>query len=86
LEATIPRLTRSSPHRCMERHRINASEVKGGSKTGKKKFQRYPIGYFRIDLAEMAPAQGKLYLFVAIDRMSKLAFAELWRLDRVMDI
>jgi hypothetical protein len=60
--------------------------VEGGSKQGKKKFQRYPIGYFHIDLAEVGTAEAKLYLFVAIDRMSKFAFVELGRLDRVMDI
>ncbi len=35
-----------------------------------------PIGYFHIDIAEMQTAQGKLYLFVAIDRTSKFAFTE----------
>jgi transposase-like protein len=35
--------------------------------------QRYPIGYFHIDLAEVRTAEGKLNLFVAIDRTSKLA-------------
>src|SRR6201984_805246 len=48
-----------------------------GSKPGRKKFQRYPIGYFHIDLAEVRTAEGKLYLFVAIDRTSKFAFVAL---------
>jgi transposase InsO family protein len=42
-----------------------------------KKFKRYPIGYFHVDLAELRTAEGKLYLFVAIDRTSKFAFAQL---------
>jgi hypothetical protein len=29
---------------------------------------RYLIGYFRVDLAEVRTAEGKLYVFVAIDR------------------
>ena len=78
LQATIPHLTRSSRHRCLERHRISRlPEVEGGSKPGRKKFKRYPIGYFHIDLAEVRTAEGKLYLFVAIDRTSKFAFVEL---------
>jgi hypothetical protein len=37
----------------------------------------YPIGYFHIDIAEVRTEQGKLYPFVAIDRTSKFAYAEL---------
>ena len=78
LQATIPTLTRSSLHRCLERHGISRlPEVEGGSKPGRKKFEHYPIGYFHIDLAEVRTAEGKLYLFVAIDRTSKFAFVEL---------
>lgn len=43
----------------------------------KKKFKRYPIGYVHIDLAELRAAEGKLYMFVAIDRTSKFAFVRL---------
>lgn len=43
----------------------------------KKRFKKYPIGYFHIDIAEVRTEEGKLYLFVAIDRTSKFAFAEL---------
>jgi hypothetical protein len=49
----------------------------GGRKPGRKKFDSYPIGFFHIDLAEVRTAEGKLYLFVAIDRTSKFAFVEL---------
>jgi transposase-like protein len=48
-----------------------------GDKPDKRKFKTYPIGYFHIDIAEVRTAAGKLYLFVAIDRTSKFAFAEL---------
>ncbi len=78
LQATIPHLTRSSLHRCLERHGISRlPEVEGCNKPGRKKFERYPIGYFHVDLAEVRTAEGKLYLFVAIDRTSKFAFVEL---------
>jgi transposase InsO family protein len=42
-----------------------------------KKFKAYPIGYFHIDIAELQTAEGKLYLYVAIDRTSKFAFVQL---------
>ncbi|MHC2357783.1 transposase InsO family protein [Sinorhizobium meliloti] len=42
-----------------------------------KKFKSYPIGYFHIDIAEVQTAEGKLYLFVAIDRALKFAYVEL---------
>jgi transposase-like protein len=63
---------------CLERHGISwLPEVEGSSKPGRKKFERYPIGYFHVDLAEVRTAEGKLYLFVAIDRTSKFTFVEL---------
>ena len=70
LQARIPHLTRSSLHRCLERHSISRLPEVEGSKPGRKKFERYPIGYFHVDLAEVRTAEGKLYLFVAIDRSS----------------
>ena len=42
-----------------------------------KRFKAYPIGFFHIDIAEVRTAEGKLYLFVAIDRTSKFAFVQL---------
>jgi transposase InsO family protein len=77
LQATIPDLTRSSLHRCLQRHGISRLPDVMGDKPAKKKFKRYPIGYFHIDIAEVRTAEGKLYLFVAIDRTSKFAFAQL---------
>ena len=48
-----------------------------GDKPAKKRFKRYPIGYFHIDIAEVRTEEGKLYLFVGIDRTSKFAFVRL---------
>jgi transposase InsO family protein len=77
LQPTIPHLTRSSLHRCLQRHGISRLPEVEGDKPAKKKFKRYPIGFFHIDIAEVRTAEGKLYLFVAIDRTSKFAFARL---------
>jgi hypothetical protein len=62
LQPTIAHLTRSSLHRCLQRHGISRLPEVTGDKPAKKKFKAYPIGYF---------------LFVAVDRTSKFAFAQL---------
>ena len=48
-----------------------------GDKPKRQKFKRYPIGFFHIDIAEVRTEEGKLHLFVAIDRTSKFAVAQL---------
>ena len=77
LQATIPHLTRSSLHRCLQRHGISRLPDVEDGKGVKRKFKAYPIGYFHVDIAEVRTAEGRLYLFVAIDRTSKFAFTEL---------
>jgi transposase InsO family protein len=77
LQATIPHLTRSSLHRCLQRHGISRLPDTDGDKPRRAKFKRYPIGFFHVDIAELRTEQGKLYLLVAIDRTSKFAFVEL---------
>src|SRR5215217_577744 len=66
LQTTIPHLTRSSLHRCLQRHGIGRLPDVEGDKPAKKKFKSYPIGYFHIDIAEVQTARGRLYLYVAI--------------------
>ena len=77
LQPTIPHLTRSSLHRCLNRHGISRLPQVRDESAAKRKFKAYPIGYFHIDIAELRTAEGKLYLFVAIDRTSKFAFVAL---------
>jgi hypothetical protein len=77
LQATIPQLTHSSLHRCLERHGISRLPAVEVYRPGRKKFDTYPIGFFHVDLAEVRTAEGKLYLFVAIDRTSKFVVVEL---------
>ena len=78
LQETIPHLSRSSLHRCLKRHGCSVLPKKQTlSSPDKKQFKQYPIGYFHIDIAEVRTAEGKLYLYVAIDRTSKFAYAEL---------
>lgn len=77
LQTTIPYLTRSSLHRCLQRHGISQLPQVDDASVQKRKFKAYPIGYFHVDIAEVRTQEGKLYLFVAIDRTSKFAFIEL---------
>ena len=77
LQPTIAHLSRSSLHRCLQRHGISRLPEVQGDKPVPKKFKTYPIGYFPIDIAEVRTAEGRLYLFAAIDRTSKFAYVEL---------
>ena len=77
LQATIPHLTRSSLHRCLQRHGISQLPKIEGDAPNKRKFKSYPLGYFHIDIAEVRTEEGRLYLLVAIDRTTKFAFVEL---------
>ena len=76
LQPSLPHLTRSSLHRCLQRHGISQLPQVEGEASVKRKFKTYPIGFFHIDIAEVRTEQGKLYLLVAIDRTSKFAFVE----------
>ena len=77
LQPTIPHLTRSALHRCLQRHDISRLPEVDGDKPRRQRFRRYPIGFFHIDIAEVQTAEGKLYLFVGIDRTSKFVVAQL---------
>jgi transposase InsO family protein len=77
LQPSIPHLTRSALHRCLQRHGISRLPDVEGDKPKRQKFKRYPIGFFHIDIAEVQTAEGKLYLFVGIDRTAKFAVAQL---------
>jgi transposase InsO family protein len=77
LQTSIPHLTRSSLHRCLQRQGISRLPKVEDDKPARKKFKPYPIGYFHGDIAEVQTDEGRLYLFVAIDRTSKFAYAEL---------
>ena len=76
LQETIPHLTRSSLHRCLQRRGLSRLP-KETNPPEKKKFKSYPLGYFHVEIAEVQTEEGRLYLFAAIDRTSKFAYAQL---------
>src|SRR3974390_2845366 len=51
LKDVIPHLTRSSLHRCLQRHGI--SRLPKVDREKPKQFRAYDIGYFHIDIAEL---------------------------------
>ena len=64
LQPSIPHLTRSALHRCLQRHGISRLPTMEGDQTEKRRFKAYPIGYFHIDIAEVRTGEGKLHLFI----------------------
>ena len=50
LQTSIPQLTPSSLHRCLQRHGISRLPDVDGDKPKRQKFKRYPISFFRIPL------------------------------------
>ena len=78
LQETIPHLSRSALPRCFQRHGVSRLPLsEDGQSTPKKKVKDYPIGYLHVDFAEVPTEEGRQYLFVASDRTSQVAFAEL---------
>lgn len=65
-------------HRCLKRHSINRLPDLKEQRKPSQKFKDYPIGFFHIDITELRTRQGKLHLFVAIDRTSKFVAAKLY--------
>ena len=76
LRDSIPKLTRSSLHRCLERHGISRLPENPDKASKRGKFADTAIGYVHIDISELRLAQGKLNMFLAIDRVSKFTCVE----------
>ena len=76
LRKTIPHLTRSSLHRCLQRYGISRLP-KETIYSERKEFTAYFIGYFYVDIIEVQTEEGGVHFFTAIDRISKFAYAQL---------
>jgi len=57
LPSSSPHSTRSSPHRCLQRHGISRWQAVEGEKP-RKKFKIYPIGHLHIDIADVQPTRA----------------------------
>src|SRR3954454_6128939 len=71
LRETIPKLSRSALHRCLQRHGISRLPQGEEKASKRKRFAETTIGYVHIDVCELRLAQGKIFMFLAIDRVSK---------------
>jgi hypothetical protein len=72
-QATLPHLTRPALHRCLQRHGISRVPAMAGEQPAKQRFKAYSIGYVHINSVEVRTEEGKLSLFVAIDRACQFA-------------
>jgi transposase InsO family protein len=72
LRETIPKLSRSALHRCPQRRGISRLPQGEEKASKRKRFAETKIGYVHIDVCELRLAQGKLFMSLAIDRVSKL--------------
>ena len=79
LRGRIPALTRSTLHRCLQRHGISRLPVRDQKAPKRGRFAEETIGYVHIDACELRSAEGTAHLFVAVDRVSKFAHVELHR-------
>jgi hypothetical protein len=75
LRDAIPHLSRSALHRCLQRHGVSRLPIEE-TKEQRKRFKTYEIGYVHIDSCELRHADGKLVMFLAIDRVSKFTYVE----------
>jgi hypothetical protein len=58
LQATTPHLTRSSLHRCLQRHGISRLPDMEDEKASTKKFKTYPISFFQLTSPRSAPRKA----------------------------
>jgi transposase InsO family protein len=71
LRGAIPTLTRSALHRCLRRHGISRLPRDDEKASKRKRFAETTIGDVPIDRCDLRRAEGKLFMFLAIDRVSK---------------
>src|ERR671913_62007 len=71
LRETIPTLSRSALHRCMQRHGISRLPPGDEKASKRKRFAETTIGYVHIDVCELRLAEGKPFMLLAIDRVTK---------------
>lgn len=71
LRERLPQLSRSALHRCLVRHGISRLPRDGQQTSRRRRFPDMPIGSVHIDSSELRLAQGKLHMFLAIDRVTK---------------
>src|ERR671917_651089 len=85
LRESIPRLTRSALHRCLARHGISRLPRDEGNASKRGRLAETTIGYVHIDVCELRLSEGKLFMFLAVDRVSKFAHVAFFDADTEMN-
>ena len=76
LQVTIPHLTRSLLHRCLQRHGISRLPDVDSDKPVRKKFKAYPIGYFTRIWLRCGPSKASCtYWWRSTGRPSSLSLS-----------
>lgn len=75
LKGTVADLSRSALHRCLQRRGTSRLPAGEGTET-RGRFETHEIGYVRIDACEPRRTDGKLVMFLAIDRVSNFTGVE----------
>jgi transposase-like protein len=77
LEPVVPKITRSNTYRTLKRVDLNRKPEPEGQ--GKGRFKKYDPGYVHMDVFYLPKLNGKrAYVFVAIDRVTKMMFLEVY--------
>ena len=77
----IPQLTRKILYTTLKQNHLNRNEyiVPKEEKANKKRFKEYNEGYIHVDIKFLPKIAGeRKYLFVAIDRRTRLVFAKIY--------
>src|SRR5665648_237951 len=74
----IPKLKRSALYLVFRRHNVNNLTPLNSKKKEKKLFKQYDPGYVHVDITQVYTEEGKLYLFVGIDRTTKFCFVRFY--------
>lgn len=79
LQPVIPNLTRSSLHRCLQRHGLSQLAPPPGpaAQRGRGRDLTRTIGTFHISIPDAVSREGRLHLHVATDVTAKLGFGQL---------
>ena len=83
LKEFMPKTNRYNVNRCLKRNGLSSLKELNEAKKGKekiKKFKNYEPGFIHIDIKELPKLKGeakKKYLFVAIDRATRLVYISL---------
>jgi transposase len=79
LKPLFPKLSRSALHRCLQYYSMSTKPKDFSKKRKTKKFAKYEIAYLHIDITEFWLNKEKWNLFVAIDRVTKFTYAEIFK-------